>query len=218
MHRFYEGCLSCAFQEQVSYERCFECAETMAIREDWIHSLGFYYPRCLKEHENSKWSKAILMAKRKSSILLVFGKLMAFYLDGLEYLKPYILTYVPDFQEGQLFNLPRMQFLATLCFSKLQDKKWVNMEKVIVQVKTKRRKQRHCHSDKERSENVHGIYAVLDYKRVEGKNIVLMDDVFTSGATMKECASSLLEADAKEVVGITLARTFRKGESNGNQN
>ena len=90
---FYKGCFCC---EKNSNERCFECSQARIMKEDWICSLGFYYPRCLKEHENSKWSKAVLMAKRKSSILLVFGKIMAFYLDGLEHLKPYILTYVPD--------------------------------------------------------------------------------------------------------------------------
>lgn len=185
------------------------------MQQDWIYSLGFYYPRCLKEHESSKWSKAILMAKRQSSILLVFGKVLAYYLNGLGHLKPYTLTYVPDFQDGQLFSLPRMQLLATICFSGLADKRWVSAEKIILQVKGKRKKQRYCSTDKERFENVKGIYAVSGCERVEGKNIVLLDDVTTSGATLKEARDLLLNAGAKNVTGMVLAKTFRnevKGE------
>ena len=205
---FYKDCYYC---NENSIQRCFECSQARIMQEDWIYSLGFYYPRCLKEHETSKWSKAILMAKRQSSILLVFGKILAFYLNGLEHLKPYTLTYVPDFQDGQLFNLPRMQLLATICFSKIEDKKWVSNEKILLQVKSKRKKQRYCSTDKERSENVKGIYAVSGCEKVNGKNIVLLDDVTTSGATLKESKDLLLNAGAREVIGVTLAKTFRNG-------
>ena len=40
---------------------------------------------------------------------------------------------------------------------------------------------------------------------VRGKNIILVDDVFTSGATMAECANVLKRAGAKSVWGMAVA-------------
>ena len=89
---------------------------------------------------------------------------------------------------------------------------------MLIQTKQKLRKQQSCRTDAQRAGNIKGIYAVRNYESVKGRNIILLDDVVTSGATMKECAATLLKAGAKEVIGLTLARTFRKGEKNGNQN
>ncbi|MDR1333467.1 MAG: double zinc ribbon domain-containing protein [Holosporales bacterium] len=42
---------------------------------------------------------------------------------------------------------------------------------------------------------------------VVGKNVVVVDDVMTTGATMNECAKVLKAAGAKTVIGITIAST-----------
>jgi predicted amidophosphoribosyltransferase len=41
---------------------------------------------------------------------------------------------------------------------------------------------------------------------VEGRRLLLIDDVFTTGATVNECAKVLLAAGAAEVAVYTLAR------------
>ena len=41
---------------------------------------------------------------------------------------------------------------------------------------------------------------------VSEKRILLIDDVFTTGATVRECAKVLLDAGAKQVDVLTLAR------------
>jgi len=57
-------------------------------------------------------------------------------------------------------------------------------------------------------------YIVPQGSQVSGKRILLIDDVFTTGATMSECARCLLLAGAKEVLCATLARTpLREVES-----
>jgi len=61
-------------------------------------------------------------------------------------------------------------------------------------------------SEKERLENVKGAFLVKNKEKIFGKNILLVDDVFTTGATMEEVARVLKEAGAKKIVGVVVAR------------
>lgn len=62
---------------------------------------------------------------------------------------------------------------------------------------------------KERSENIKGAFAVTDAEKIAGQNIILVDDVFTTGATANECAKTLLKAKARKVTVLTLARVLK---------
>ena len=57
----------------------------------------------------------------------------------------------------------------------------------------------------ERLQNIRGKFAVKEPFSLINKQIVLIDDVWTTGSTMKECAKVLKKAGAKEVWGWTLA-------------
>ncbi len=54
--------------------------------------------------------------------------------------------------------------------------------------------------------NVRGAYGIRRGSRVDGKTLLLVDDVFTTGATIGECSRVLLKAGASEVRATTLAR------------
>lgn len=56
-----------------------------------------------------------------------------------------------------------------------------------------------------RSANVKGVYALAADTALEGKRIVLIDDVVTTGATLSECAGVLKKAGAAAVIGLTVA-------------
>ncbi len=58
---------------------------------------------------------------------------------------------------------------------------------------------------KERADNAEGAYRVHKRKMCEGKSILLVDDILTTGATGSACARVLLGAHAKEVVFLTVA-------------
>jgi predicted amidophosphoribosyltransferase len=57
---------------------------------------------------------------------------------------------------------------------------------------------------------------------MQGRRVLLIDDVLTTGATLESCAMALLQAGAREVWALTLTRAVdiaddqpRKGQSLG---
>jgi ComF family protein len=59
---------------------------------------------------------------------------------------------------------------------------------------------------KGRRDTVAGAFVVRYPRLVEGEDILLVDDVFTTGATADACAAALLEAGARRVLVLTVAR------------
>ena len=57
----------------------------------------------------------------------------------------------------------------------------------------------------EREENISGAFKVKWNTQVRGKNILLLDDVITTGATISECGKILLEAGASKVYAASIA-------------
>ena len=66
-------------------------------------------------------------------------------------------------------------------------------------------------SARARLKNVARAFTVMDKcgKRVRGKNVVLVDDVLTTGATVNACCKTLLRSGARSVSVVTLARVVR---------
>lgn len=62
------------------------------------------------------------------------------------------------------------------------------------------------HSDRDRHANIHSAYQVWMPERFVGKDILLIDDVVTSGATLSACAKVLEEAGAGRIACAALSR------------
>lgn len=61
----------------------------------------------------------------------------------------------------------------------------------------------------DRVHNVRGAFGVRDARRLEGKRVLLVDDVLTTGSTMRACVEALGEAEVAAVVAVTVARGVR---------
>ncbi len=61
---------------------------------------------------------------------------------------------------------------------------------------------------KERKKNIRGAFRVE--KSITDKNVCFLDDVYTTGSTLNECAITALKAGAKTVSVITVARVVKE--------
>ena len=62
---------------------------------------------------------------------------------------------------------------------------------------------------KQRTENIRGVFNIVNPDKIKGKTILLVDDVMTTGATFSELNRVLKHAGARAVYGIVFCRVVR---------
>ena len=68
-------------------------------------------------------------------------------------------------------------------------------------------------TEKQRMENLLGSFKVTNKKVVEGKRILIVDDVLTTGTTVETMARVLNKAGASEIIALTVASVcFKRGQ------
>jgi ComF family protein len=60
--------------------------------------------------------------------------------------------------------------------------------------------------EKERRKNIKNAFICLQPEIIKNKNIILFDDILTTGSTLKEAARALKKAGAKTITGLVLAK------------
>lgn len=61
-------------------------------------------------------------------------------------------------------------------------------------------------SGKERRRNLKNAFIVQNHSEITGRNILILDDVFTTGTTVRECAKTLKKAGCERVEILTICR------------
>lgn len=64
-----------------------------------------------------------------------------------------------------------------------------------------------------RQQNIIGAFGIRNPDLIRGKRLLIIDDVFTTGATIREAVSELWTADPVEIDVLTVARTLESGKS-----
>lgn len=73
-------------------------------------------------------------------------------------------------------------------------------------IKTVNNKKQSSLSGRERYENIKNVFKVQKMDKIKNKNIILVDDICTTSATLEECAKILKQAGAKKVTGLVIAK------------
>lgn len=73
--------------------------------------------------------------------------------------------------------------------------------------KLRKTKQQKTLTAKQRAVNLHNAFGVEKTEAVKDKDVVICDDVITTGATLNECARMLKRAGAKSVTAVSFAVT-----------
>ena len=167
--------------------------------DSWA-AVWYYEGYIRKSLHRFKFSRARHYAPAYGRMLAM--KLLTEYPDGFD-----VLTWVPVSRLRRFTRgYDQVELLATAVGKELGMKPVRTLRKL-----RNNRPQSGITGTAQRRANVLGIYRETDPELVRGKQVLLLDDIVTSGATAGECARVLLTAGAKEVhLGCIAAVRHRK--------
>lgn len=73
--------------------------------------------------------------------------------------------------------------------------------------KIKNTKEQKTLTKEERVKNLRGAFKVIRVKDIKNKNVILIDDVMTTGATINECKDILKKSGASKITVLTIAKS-----------
>lgn len=184
--------------------RCLCCGVPLVDESDYCNRCQYERGAFVKnrsplvyEGETKRMIYSLKFGKKKY-LAQTLGALMAdeFLKDDMQ---ADIIVYVPmtDAEEKKRgFN--QSELLAQEVGKRL------NIAVLPALVKIKDTKAQKELSGKDRAQNLEGAFACI-FEQVKNRKILLVDDIFTTGATANECAKVLLKAKAREVNVLTAA-------------
>ena len=91
--------------------------------------------------------------------------------------------------------------------------KSMNLPAKNLLLRTKATPHLYSYNPQERKEILKGAFSLIDGAEVAGKNILIVDDIFTTGATAAGCAEVLKNAGANKIFVMALASDFGEGNN-----
>ncbi|MEK7537228.1 MAG: ComF family protein [Patescibacteria group bacterium] len=185
-------------------ELCFSCRLIISNAENNFYLDQLFYPFSYKDQAIQKVIKAFKYRFIKN-LDQPLGRLMISYLDKIKGkidLKDTIIIPVPlhkrkynqrGYNQSELIAEQISKYLNFEIFKDCLAKNKITKD----QAKLKGNK---------RLENLKDVFLCAKPWLAAGRKIILFDDVYTTGETMKECAKVLKEAGAKEIIGLAIAR------------
>jgi len=183
---------------------CNECKIDLEISQthkcltylDKVYSLGLFDENFQGLIHHFKYKNKISLGKRLGQRLA--EELQKQNLSDFAYLIPVPLHKTRKRERG--FN--QSEILAQTLSSSLN----LPLQKEIL-FRIRNTKDQTKLSEKERKRNVAGAFLIRDSQQIlQGKKVILVDDVITTGATLSECAKVLKQAGAKEILAVTVAK------------
>ena len=194
----------------------------------YVEKEGQWCDNCLNEIMRNKNLAYDADVRRYISPIIAIGKYDKGLKDLIHELKyqndfsalPYIYTVLKKLDnEWQLF-LSDFDYVIPVPLhpEKLKQRGFNQVDKIFfpwikehklhyadILIRTKKTKSQYSLNPSERSENLNAAFALKKGFSVTGSKCLLIDDIFTTGSTLKNCAKVLKEHGAVNVSGLVLA-------------
>lgn len=193
-----------------------------------IHNLALTHHFNLKNHEIDRVFYGLLPYEFAASLLYFTKKgITQQLMHQLKYKnRPEIGTFLADFFTN---NLKQIEAIKTVDYiisvpihtSRLQQRGYnqvssfaetlgKNLEIPVLEgvlIKDKNQKSQITNSKADRLKQIQNVFTIQKSEKIEGKHILLVDDIFTTGATMEACAKEILRVPNTKVSLLTMAYT-----------
>ncbi|MDE6181635.1 MAG: ComF family protein, partial [Eubacteriales bacterium] len=157
-------------------------------------------------NEKTKFSIHRLKYYNRPDYAKYFAKMMYLKFCKLENKEYDLIAYAPmHFKKKRKRGYDQAELLAKE-FSKLAN---IKLSKNNL-IRTKNTLAQSKVSYEERKSNVEGIFEIKDYSEFKNKNIILIDDIYTTGNTILQCAKEIKKAGANNICFLTLSKVVKE--------
>lgn len=188
---------------------CEDCMELIKFKS--LNKINTYNNKNFKEHLYILKYEGIIRQrmldykfKEKSYLHRSFSEMILNSKENIEFIKKYdVLIPIPihkDRMRTRGYN--QSELIAKDLAYEIKNIKLENR----VLIKTKNIIAQSSLNKKQRENNIKDVYQIKSVEKVMNKKILLLDDIYTTGSTVNECAKILKEAGCKEVGIITIAK------------
>jgi ComF family protein len=179
------------------HDLCTFCREGQ-VTFDATYSFGSYEGALRKVIHLFKYSRVQTLAEPLGALLVTALPLEARF----DVILPMPMHWFKRWQRG--FN--QAELLAQVVARRYGLRVSQNLQR------SRRTKAQASLTEAERRTNLQGSFLVKRPEELWGKRILLVDDVMTTGATLREAAATLKKAGPRSVTALTLARVDRPGD------
>lgn len=197
-------CGWCSKPLLTNYKKCVDCNRELPIIKTYAASIYLLPdkkdPKSKIYHDNYPVNKEIWQLKNiGNSAAENLGECMVFMINNsYQYLKSFdLLVAAPQSNESRGFNQ------ASLLAKNISDR--INIPFSDILFKRIPSAPQHQTSYEKKGINVNNLYDCST--PVDGLKIIIIDDVYTTGSTMNNCAKALFSCGAKEVRGFVMGRS-----------
>lgn len=226
-------CPACGCQNAQGNFLCGDCLEKIPINSGWFcpdcgrrlpdpknscHSgAGFILAAAAAYADKSvqetvqilKYGK---LEKAAADLAILIEKYVAKTADGLDYWLPaeILIIPIPLYPKKERERGFNQSWLLAQAVEKIMagafPVKTFRLEKNVLKRKRNTLSQTRCPNHRVRRENIAGAFETAEPEKIANKAVVIVDDVFTSGATIKEAVKTLKAAGAKKIMALVAAK------------
>jgi ComF family protein len=203
--------------------QCVRCGEALGMESAWSHGEEAEIPCTVCRFSPPPFVRAtsfgsyegtlrqtihLLKFRGQTALAHILGDHLATALATLHGRAPseMLVLSVPLFRSKRPFNQSMLLARRAVTQVKRKHPDWKLQEDHTLLRRVRRTESQFQLSPRQRRLNLRGAFSVTRPSRVANRDILLIDDIYTTGATARECSKTLLAAGASSVHVLTLAR------------
>jgi len=204
--------------ELIEYPYCIKCGKPLLLTDFFKENREILCLECKRKKYSFEFSRSMGIYNKvlkkcihlfkyygEKKLAIPLGKLMVDYLlKNVEFIKKIELIIPVPLHNN---DLKKRGFNQSVLLGKVIGDYFSVPVRERVLIKKKLTPFQVNLSKKERERNILGAFSLEKPEEIEGKNILILDDVFTTGSTVEECAKELMKARVNNIFVLTLART-----------